>query len=129
MKFMQTLLKVTRSFTLCATPPANAVESIDFVYVPIRSFAAVVNFMLGAEREVPSSTPEHHQTREATAADRSLWGAQLPLGPILLARAFHYVPSRSGPRSIAFRSKDSILEGETDRSAIEDPLYFCNAWI
>ena len=48
---METLLKVIRSYTFRATPPTNSTKYVDFVYVPIRSFAAVVNFMQGAQRE------------------------------------------------------------------------------
>ena len=76
-KLLETLLKVIRSYTFRATPPANSTKSVDFVYVPIRSFAAVVNFMLGAEREAWLWNPNCEALAGRALAGRAGWLAGL----------------------------------------------------
>ena len=74
---METLLKVIRSYTFRATPPTNSTTYVDFVYVPIRSFAAVVNFMLGAEREAWLWNPDCEALAGRALAGRAGWLAGL----------------------------------------------------
>ena len=109
---MQMILKVIRSYTFRATPPTNLLKCINFVYVPIRSFATVVN-----SNWVLKRSPQQHPRTPTNQVLNvlSLWGARglmlayIPIYSVRTVTNLHSVEelkwrTRNGPPSLTMVS-------------------------